>query len=133
MPQPRKPTSILQLKGAFAHNPDRGRERENEPEPVGEIGEPPEHMGAEAAACWREIVSLSHKGTLCASDRLLLEHGAEILALLRQEKWVVPPAIMVRFEYMLGKFGMTPADRSRVSVAKTKPVADPIDEFRTAA
>lgn len=43
MARPRKPGNVLELKGAFKRNPARGKARENEPKPNGEIGDPPTH------------------------------------------------------------------------------------------
>jgi hypothetical protein len=128
--RPRYPTNVLNLRGAFKKHPERKAERENEPDPIGEIGNPPDHCPAEVAACWREIVGIAHKGTLCAGDRLVLEHGARILAHLRRNAWDVNPAILVRWECFLGKLGMTPSDRSKVQVIKGHvKEADPLDEF----
>lgn len=84
----------------------------------GEIGEPPAHLPESVAACWREIVKLSHHGVLCKADRLIVEHAARILAALRTGQWRGNPALLNRFEAVLGKLGMSPADRPKVSVFK---------------
>lgn len=65
MARPRKPSNILELNGAFKRNPARGKARENEPVPNGEIGDPPNHLPANVAECWREIVGFAHPGVLC--------------------------------------------------------------------
>ena len=128
MARPRKPSNVLELNGAFKRNPARGKARENEPVPNGEIGEPPAHLPAKVAECWREIVKLAHPGVLCKADRLIVEHAAQILSLLRADQWRGNPALVNRFEVVLGKLGMSPADRSKVSVFKTKG-ANPYAEF----
>lgn len=125
----RKPTSILELSGAFKINPSRGRARENEPETDDELGDAPEHLSAEVRACWDEIVKYSHKGTLSSNDRILVEHGARLLQRLRASNWQVDPKIYIRFEAFLARMGMTPVDRSKVSVLKKKKVDDGTDEF----
>jgi len=132
MARPRKPSNVLELNGAFKRNPDRGRARADEPAPTDAIGDPPDWLSPEVNACWREIVALAHPGTLSQADRLIIEHGAQLLATLRGEQWQVHPTLMVRWESFLGKLGLTPADRSKVSVAKPKPDADPLDEFAAA-
>lgn len=132
MPRPRAPTNVLALRGAFKKDPARGRARADEPEADGEIGDPPEHLSAEARACWVEIVGLAHAGTLSRGDRLIVEHGAQLLAQLRADDWRVHPTLLVRWEGFLGRLGLTPADRSKVSVRKGKPAADPLDEFAAA-
>jgi hypothetical protein len=117
MARPRKPSNILELNGAFKRNPSRGKARENEPKPEGEIGDPPDHLPADVAGCWREIVGISHPGVLCKADRLIVEHAARILALQRERNWT-DRALLTRFEAVLGKLGMSPADRSKVAVIK---------------
>lgn len=129
MARPRKPSNILELNGAFKRNPSRGRARENEPVPIGEIGDPPDHMPSNVAECWREIVGFAHPGVLCKADRLIVEHAARILSSLRADQWRGNPALLNRFEVVLGKLGMSPADRSRVSIFK-KSGANPYAEFR---
>jgi phage terminase small subunit len=116
MPAPRKPTNVLALKGSFKHDPQRARARSDEPKPTEPIGEPPAHLNEEAAACWREIVATSHPGVLSVHDRLIVEEGANLLAWLRRSGWLTDPAFLVRWERFLGCLGMTPADRSRVSI-----------------
>lgn len=132
MPRARKPTNVLALSGAFKHNPKRGEARKDEPKPTEGIGEPPEHLDQAAAECWREIVGLAHAGTLSSSDRLILEHGSNLLAQLRASNWLAHPTVLLRFEAFLTKLGLTPADRSRVSVKKPGSNADPLDEFLAA-
>jgi phage terminase small subunit len=130
MGRPRKPSNVLELKGAFKHNPDRGEARADEPKPTDGLGDPPAHLSEEVRVCWLEIESLCHSGVLSKGDRLVMEHGSQLLAMLRKENWEVHPTIMIRFESVLGKLGMTPADRSKVSVIKPKEnEKDPYAEF----
>ena len=131
MARPRKPTNVLELKGAFAKNPQR--RRTEEPEPEGEIGDPPEGLSEAERACWLEVVDLAHKGTLCRTDRMVVEHLARVLAELRASEEYVKTDLMIRFEMCLGRLGMTPADRSRVSVRKPKRDANPFEEFKRPA
>lgn len=131
MPAHRKPTSVLALTGSHRHNPARARARANEPQPTGEIGEPPETLSELERTCWCEIVAMAHPGTLCASDRLFVEHGAHLLALLRAKSWQVPAVMLVRWEAFLSKLGLTPADRSRVSAVPPHQPS-PLDEFTMA-
>lgn len=121
MARPRTASNVLELKGAFKKNPSRGKERANEPVPVGDIGDPPKRFKPAERACWKEIVELCHAGTLCTADRLIVEHASMLLAHLRAEKWEVHPTILVRWEAALGKLGLTPADRSKVKVQKSPP------------
>jgi len=107
------------------------RERENEPEAVGDVGDPPEWLTEIERGCWIELVALSHEGVLCTADRAFIEYGARVWAQLRSEK-TIDPKLAIRFENVLARLGMTPADRSRVSAAKKNGEADPYDEFAAA-
>ncbi len=132
MARPRKPTNMLALTGAFKINPKRAVARKDEPAPVGEIGEAPDHLLEAERKAWAEIVGLCHKGTLCAADKLVIEHGARVLAALRAMTEYTDVRLMVRLEAVLGRLGLTPADRSRVSATKPKAQDDGYDEFRSA-
>jgi hypothetical protein len=133
MPKPRLPSKILEMRGAFDKNPSRGREREGEPEGDGLPGDPPDTLTPDEQAAWREIVSLAYPGTLSSGDRLALEYGAVLLVYLRQERYMVPAPLLGRWEAFLAKFGMTPADRSRVKSTVKKKEDDGIGEFQAAA
>lgn len=86
------------VKGAFKRNPSRGRARENELKSEGEIEGPPAHLHSTVAACWHEIVGLTHPGVLCRADRLIVEHAAHILALLREGDWTGNRALLTRLD-----------------------------------
>ncbi|MCW7542004.1 hypothetical protein OOT46_29845 [Aquabacterium sp. A7-Y] len=118
MAKSRTPSNVLALRGAFKKDPARGRARQNEPDSNGDVGEPPASMDEEVKACWREIMSLTHPGVVCKADRLALEMAAHLLHQLRQANWLMPPGLLTRYETLIGKFGMTPADRSKVSAPK---------------
>lgn len=133
MAPPRKPTNVLALSGAFKHNPARAKARQGEPEAVGEVGDPPPRLPDPVATCWREIVGLAHEGTLGTADRLIVEHGAHLLAQLRAAEWRAHPTLLLRWEAFLAKLGLTPADRSRVQTALQKPGANPLDKFKRPA
>lgn len=132
MARPRKPSNVLELKGSFKHNPDRGAARANEPVAEGEIGTAPEFLDEGARACWIEIVGMCHKGTLCAADRLVVEHGARVLAALRASPAYEDTKLMIRLEATLGKLGLTPADRSKVQAIKPKENENPFAKFKPA-
>lgn len=132
MGRPRTPSNVLALRGAFKNHPERKAERAAEPQVVDEIGDPPDWFTSEEFMCWHEIVAIAHPGTLSHGDRLIVEHGAQLLAMLRASRWQVHPTMLIRWESFLSKLGLTPADRSRVQVRKAAPDADPLDEFAPA-
>ncbi len=118
MAKPRTPTNILEAKGAFDRHPDRRRERENEPQVTEPIGDPPEFRTPEELQAWIDIVTWCPKGVLFQPDRIAVERMARILALDRQGR--ASDAQGRALDALLGKFAMTPADRSKVQVHKPK-------------
>jgi hypothetical protein len=134
MPRPRKPTEVLKFRGAFKEHAARERKREHEPAPVGVVGEPPDHLPENVAAAWRDLVRDAHAGVLCEADREFMAYAATIVAATRElsRQGIVDVKLGVRFEAVIARLGMSPADRSRVSAAPGKPAADPLAEFRVA-
>jgi hypothetical protein len=132
MARPRKPTNVLELKGSFKKDPARGRERENEPEPDAQIGDPPGYFDEAQAEAYRELVKKAHAGVLSDADSVAVEAAAVLLARLRKAPDDFTAGEFGRLEAILGKLGMTPADRSKVSVPKKPKHGDPLDEFAAA-
>ena len=132
MAPPRKPTNILALTGAFKRNPKRGAARANEPEPTGDIGDAPAHLNESERACWGAIVGLCHENSLCRADRLIIEHAARILSALRASTEYTDVKLMTRLECVLGKLGLSPADRSRVQIGTRQKVMNPFEKFSPA-
>ena len=118
MARPRTPTNVLQLKGSFKKDPQRARE---DAETAGPLSAPPKHLKGEALAAWKEIAKCAPLDVLTDSDRISLELAAQLLAQFRADPIEFPAAKLVRLEALLGKFGMTPADRAKVSGPKEKP------------
>jgi len=119
MARPRTPTNLLDARGAFRKHPERKRDRENEPTDLPELAAAPKDFNADQKRAWKDIVSNCPKGVLKASDALAVEIAARMLADMRVGRLDV--RLFGQLNALLGKFGMTPADRSKVSVPK--PVA----------
>lgn len=122
MGRPRKPTKILELSGAFNNKPGRREDRGNEPEPTGEIGPPPKHFKRKALKdIWQEIINITPPGVLTNADRIHLEMICYALEAYRRNPSEFLAARHTRLEAMLGKIGLSPADRSKVGIrSKTK-------------
>ena len=116
MSRPRTPTNILELRGAFKKDPQRRKLRANEPKPETAIGLPPDRLDVQDRAAWDEIVSHCCPGVLTGSDRLTVELAARLLAELWDEGRSFHNAKLARLQSLLASFGMTPSDRSKVSV-----------------
>lgn len=114
VPASRVPTAILDLKGSFKEHPDRARHEE--PEPEGDIGDPPDRLSESEREAWRTIASESLSGVLCRSDRTALELAARLLAEMWEKGRNFPRERWTELRHYLSSFGMTPADRSRVAV-----------------
>lgn len=128
--RPRKPTKLLELSGAFKHDPARALDRAEEPQPDGPIGDPPRLMSARAKKIWIEYVPVAPPGVLFTSDRNAFEQFCELYARARSKRFLVDNKELMRLEAMYARFGMTPADRTRIKVAPTdKAPPTPFGEF----
>lgn len=112
--RPRTPTNVLRLRGAFRRNPQRAR---RDPEPAGELGEPPAHLTELELACWRELVAMSAPGVLTAGDRWMVEIAARLMAEYRSGA-EFRPARLTRLHSALAALGLSPSDRSKVIPTK---------------
>jgi hypothetical protein len=120
MARPRKPTALHALTGSLEHDPGRFAGRANEPVDDRALGPPPDRMEAAERVCWGEIERLAP--WLSFADRLAVEVTAGLLARWRQcGVALMPPAMLTRLESMLGRLGLTPSDRSKVSARPVHP------------
>lgn len=133
----RVPDAILELRGGMEHPAVRKRHFKDpaqivqQAQPKGELGQKPAHLEPAVAACWDEIVDLCCFGVLSNSDALVVEELAYLLAHVRQRKWDVHHSKLTHLNRCLAVLGMTPADRSRVAVAKDKTLKNPFSVFHS--
>lgn len=127
MARPRKPTAVLELKGAFKKDPQRGKARAAEPKIDDVIGAPPDHLSADASRLWEE---LSSYGTwLTAGDRLMLEIAVRLMESFRKNE--LDGGGISKLITALSKLGFNPTDRSKVNGPGAKePEDDPFDKFK---
>ena len=121
MARPRKPTRILELNGAFKMHP--GRRRDREPQPAGPLGIPPGRMNADEVALWNEIEASCAPGVLKVSDRWSVEIAAKLM--LRVTQGTAKGSHLTVLRSLLAAMGMTPGDRSKLSV----PTETPLNRF----
>ncbi len=127
MARPKTPTAVLEMRGAFKAHP--GRRRPDEPKPTGELGEPPPHLDEAAANAWREIAEAAPAGVLTSADRLAVEIAATLMAQFRAGDLL--PAGVGHLRGILGRMGLTPADRAGLSIPQPKPAGgDKWAQFR---
>jgi hypothetical protein len=127
--RPRKPTALLEATGRFLHDPQRRRAREHEPKAVGAIGEPHRDLGRAEKRIWRELAVELPLGVAGNSDRLAFRKLVRLEALSRQGITKVSEEQLLRS--YLAAFGMTPSDRSRVTLLPVQRSLkqDPLAEF----
>ncbi len=118
MPAHRVPTNILKLRGADKKNPSRIKERENEPVPKASLGNPPKHLTKDEKKCWRELTRTAPYGVIGDCDAWEVEIASCLMAEYRRSRLDIPAARLNLLHSIMGRFGFTPADRSRVQVPK---------------
>lgn len=110
----RKPTALLELSGAFDKNPQR--KRTAEPNSGRGVGPAPGYLTEGQQEIWDEIVGNCAAGVFQSGDRLVLESLVVLVSEFRAD----PPSFGGRryqqLVTLLSRCGMTPADRSRVTV-----------------
>lgn len=118
MPRPRKPTAILSLEGRFRKNPARGRAREDEPVENEPLGGPSSHLRATEREIWVSVQKTLVDGVALESDR----HSFELMVRLvsAMQGGTIDPKEIGHLIRLFALFGMTPADRSRVSAPKSR-------------
>ena len=115
MPAHRKPTSLLRVSGALAHDPLRHANRTHEPKPSGPLGSAPKHLSREQRAIWKELALTAAPDVLTRSDRWTVELLVTLMGKLRAG--TISTGETSQLTILLGKLAMTPADRSKVQVA----------------
>ena len=129
MARPRKATALLRSSGAFVRNPQRETARNFEPKPAGPLGNAPAHLNAAKQATWNELAQLLPKGLAGDLDRVAFEILTALLSKFRHDRGSMRSAEYSLMAQMITKFGLTPADRSRVSVVCGDKPVDRLEAF----
>lgn len=112
------PTAIKEARGSFKNHPERRPGGEFTPE-MG-IGPAPASLVVEAEI-WDEVVQLLPGGVLGNTDRVALEIMCKLIFKMRYDFDNMTAAQITRLETLLARFGMTPADRTKIVIPKGKP------------
>jgi hypothetical protein len=118
MARPRTPTEVLELRGAFVEHPERKAERENEPEPTGELGEAPPCLTPFQKTLWNELSQLIPPGVAKNSDRRIFELTVRLMAKVR--RGVAKVSEVAQLQTCLSRLAMDPVNRSRVHAGQGK-------------
>jgi hypothetical protein len=128
MARPRKATSTLRANGAFLINPQREHARSCEPMPTEMLGDPPETMEPQEKVIWRELADLLPRGVATNMDRPSFELMVGLLAQYRHRRGTMKAAEYSLLVGLFGRYGMSPADRSRVQTANFEH-SNQLDDF----
>lgn len=127
MPRHPLPRALAELRGTVKANPRRYKKVP--PEVQQPLGDAPEHLSATAKAVWFEISTYAPVNVLRGADRIMLEMIANLLAEYRAspEKFAVGkyPSLIG----LLGRLGMSPADRQKLGVEKSEEQDNPFEAF----
>lgn len=118
MPAQKQPTAVLEARGAFKNHPER--RPEGEPVVTTPLGPPPHHLEVDQIKCWNELAETAPNGVLTSADRQAMEQCACLLAEMREDFKAMPVVKLKQLTSILGMFGMTPADRSKLNIQKPK-------------
>lgn len=129
MGRPRTPTALHALRGTEQVHPERMRERANEPQPFGGVGP---CTIPELATAWDYLVGCAAAGVLTSMDKVVLAQASALLTLFWKAPLEFDAKLHARLHALLGSMGMTPADRSKVVVAKAPSADNPFSRFRGA-
>jgi len=117
------PSNVKKLKNTYRKH----RENPNEPEPTSQLGSAPDFLNDEQKAIWDELSSIAHAGVLSEADRIVVEIATRLLTELRS-KGKLPTGQMSHLILCLGKMGMNPAERSKVSTPDKGKEYNPWDD-----
>lgn len=136
------PTAVQEASGAFDHDPQRREARAHEPIPSGPLGEPHESLDLFERGIWHELQSQAPPGVLTNADRIMLEMVCRLLARERDPRGAkrsgedigVPRSPLKAAERnqiisCLARLGMSPADRTKISVDNPRGPEQPADPF----
>lgn len=127
MPRHKQPREAAELKGADKRNPQRYRtDPAKSSLPLGQI---PEWLSEQAQAVWFELETYAAKGVLTGADRMALATLSELVAEFREAPRKMPAARIGHMVGLLGRLGMSPADRQRIGVEKPKDAGDSFEDF----
>jgi hypothetical protein len=112
MARPRKPTALLELRGAFKHDPKRKKTRQNEPLVTTPLPDPPENLRPDISEAWRQMKVRGYR--LTSADKFLVEIAATLTARYRLgELNHGHVSVMIG---LLGKLGFSPRERGALNL-----------------
>ena len=114
----RTPTALKEVRGSYKKHPER--RPNDEPVPERGIGPCPDWLDDDHRAIWDELVGNMYAGVMGEADRTSMETLVRLVYKMRTDFDSMNAAQLGRMIALLGLFGMTPADRSKVSTTAKK-------------
>lgn len=118
MARPRTPTAELEAKGSFLKHPERKREGSEALEAAPLLEHPRENLDPRLKEVWYEVKGYLAPGVLKLSDAPAFESLVRLIYADRR-MWIAS-AERSQMIQLLSRFGMTPSDRSKVTVETSK-------------
>jgi hypothetical protein len=112
MGRPRIPTAIQETKGYYISNPSRAHPFE--PDTDKPLGNPPARLSADVQTVWHEVAAELLPGVGKESDRTMFE--VLIRLIYKMRVGTIRIMELTALVSLCGRFGMSPADRSRIAV-----------------
>ena len=113
----------MDTRGAFLQNPRL--KHDDAPTSTVPLGDPPAHLSHEEQDIWIEVSEQLLPGVGKESDRIAFE--ALVILIGRMRFGLLKATELVAMVSLCARFGMTPADRSKISVEK--PAKSALDGF----
>ncbi len=113
MPKPRVPSAVKLVTGGKPIN-------DSEPAPSRGIGPSSSVLSEYERQIWDEVVGNMYAGVLGEADRFALELMCRLIAEMRLNFEEMPAAKLTQLSTLLGRFGMTPSDRTKITVPKAE-------------
>src|ERR1700693_570315 len=117
----RTPTAILESRGSFRNHKNRRDARAGEPVVTKKLGSPPKTFTDEQKKLWHEFAKIVPAGVATYADRCAVE--IVVCAMAKFRTGTISGTETGHLTSLLSRFGLTPADRSRV-VATLAPKLD---------
>jgi len=124
MPNVRKPLALKQIQGTDKDH--KSRQNQNEPTPTRGIGPSHSSLNEYEQEIWDEVVGISYRGVLGEADRIALEMMCRLIAEMRLNFEEMTAAKITQLSQLLGRFGMTPSDRTKIVIPKEQNI-NPFD------
>jgi hypothetical protein len=106
------PTAILEARGSFINHKNRRDARAGEPVVTKKLGSPPKTFTDEQKKLWHEFAKIVPAGVATYADRCAVE--IVVCAMAKFRSGTITGAERSQLTSLLSRFGLTPADRSRV-------------------